>query len=94
MTSVCGVHCDKCKDFKKTCEGCEQIKGKVYWASYVGADTCPMYDCCVNKKTLAHCGKCSELPCKLYYNTQDPAISNEEHEKGIRERVEILKSLK
>lgn len=93
MTSICGVHCDECKDFNKTCPGCNEIEGKVYWTSYVGAGTCPMYDCCVNKKTFKHCGKCGELPCKLYYETQDPTVSAEKHEKGIQDRVKILRGL-
>ncbi len=93
MTSICGVVCDICKDFGANCPGCAALEGKVYWASYVGADLCPLYDCCVNGKKLLHCGKCRELPCAVYYDTRDPSVSVAEHEKGIQERVEVLRKL-
>ena len=93
MTSICGVDCSECKDFEKTCSGCSAIKGKVYWAPFAGLDVCPMYACCVDKKSLAHCGKCSELPCTLYYETRDPSVGDAEHEQGIKKRVEILAGL-
>ncbi|HWR12685.1 MAG TPA: DUF3795 domain-containing protein [Rectinemataceae bacterium] len=91
MTSVCGVICDNCKSFNAQCAGCGAIEGKVYWAPYLGSDTCPLYACCVGTMNLPHCGKCEKLPCALYYDTRDPSVSPEEHEKGIRERVDILR---
>ncbi len=93
MISICGAICNECKEYKTTCKGCNEMKGKVYWAPFVGADTCPMYDCCIQKKSLPHCGKCSQLPCKLYYDTQDPSVNYEEHKKGIMKRTKILKKL-
>jgi hypothetical protein len=50
-----------------------------------------MYGCCINEKKMNHCGECAELPCRRYYDTRDPSVSEEEHETGIRLRVEILK---
>lgn len=94
MTSICGVVCNNCRDFSTKCAGCDETEGKVYRASYVGAEICPIYDCCVSKKQLKHCGKCEELPCQLYCDTQDSSMSIEEHKKGVIERAGILKEMR
>lgn len=91
--SPCGVDCTTCKDFSKTCAGCREIKGKVYWAAYVDMEVCPEYDCSVNQKGLNHCGECPELPCSIYYECKDPSTSDEEHEKSIKDRTKVLKGL-
>lgn len=92
MISVCGVICTDCDFFKNSaCAGCEVIQGKVFWAKEVGVEACPIYDCCTGVKKLAHCGKCPDLPCEIYYDTQDPSLSEEEHISQVRQRVEILK---
>ena len=93
VLSPCGVSCDGCKDFGKSCAGCRAISGKVYWAGYVGLDICPMYKCCINEKSYEHCGHCDKLPCGIYYATQDPSTTDEEHIDGINKRVAALKEL-
>jgi len=90
MLSPCGVKCDECKDYRQTCRGCRADKGVVYWAKYVNQTICPIYDCCINQKKFEDCGPCEKLPCHIYYDTQDPATSREEHEVGIRLRVSLL----
>ena len=90
MMSPCGVNCDECKGFGITCNGCTNIEGRVYWAGFLELEVCPIYGCCVNEKNLSHCGECPELPCRIYYETQDPSTTKEEHEAGIRQRVENL----
>ena len=92
--SICGVCCSNCKDYPNNCKGCNSIKGKVYWAHYMGSDVCLIYNCCVNEKKMAHCGECLELPCNLYFDTRDPSISEELHKKEVLKRVEILKNQK
>ena len=64
-----------------------------YWKKGYGKDVCPMYDCCINEKKLPHCGKCDDLPCEIHYSMQDPSTTKEEHEAGMRERVEKLRNL-
>ena len=93
MMSPCGVDCSGCQFLNDTCSGCREVEGKVYWAVYVNADICPIYDCSINKKQYSHCGECSELPCHIYYDTQDPETTKEEHEEGVRQRVRILNDL-
>lgn len=93
MLSPCGISCGVCKDFGETCAGCRAIAGKVYWAEFVGSDTCPMYECCINEKGYEHCGHCKELPCRIYYATQDPSTTDEEHRDSIKKRVEQLKEM-
>ncbi len=90
MIQACGANCEECPSFKKECAGCEKIKGKVYWAQYIGQDICPIYKCCQDK-FLGHCGDCAELPCKMWYEIKDPSYSYEEHIQSINERVRLLK---
>jgi hypothetical protein len=92
--SVCGCDCAGCDYLKKSqCAGCSAIEGKVWWVGYVGAEVCPIYECVVKRKKLEHCGKCSEIPCRLWQELKDPSYTDAEHEAGIRERVEKLKKL-
>lgn len=90
MLSPCGVNCDECKDLNVTCKGCRFIGGQVYWAQYVNRVNCPIYDCCINQKGYEDCGKCNKLPCQIYYDTQDPSTTSEEHEAGITMRASLL----
>ncbi len=92
--SVCGVDCTSCPEFNVQCKGCNAIAGKVFWAGFMGMEVCPMYSCCTTDKKLDHCGHCSELPCKIYFDTRDPATTEEQHLEGIDKRVNTLKNLK
>ncbi|MEM0531408.1 DUF3795 domain-containing protein [Zongyangia sp. HA2173] len=91
VVSSCGIICSDCIDFGQACAGCRSLKGQVSWASYLGFQVCPLYDCCVNKKGLAGCGGCNELPCQKFYDIQDPSTTREDHLQAIRERVALLK---
>lgn len=88
--SICGVDCTECKELGVNCKGCNAIEGKVFWSAYMGLNKCPMYHCCVDDKKLHHCGKCSELPCNLYFETRDPEMTEDEHQKAISNRVNCL----
>jgi hypothetical protein len=82
--SACGLLCDECEFFNKTCQGCIEVKGSTFWAKeMMPGKTCPMYDCSVNKKGLKNCGGCAELPCKLFRDMKDPNSTEEEHQKSI-----------
>ncbi len=65
---------------------------RVYWAPYVGGEVCPIYGCCAGKG-YAHCGACEALPCRIYFETRDPSMSEAEHEAGVYERAERLRGL-
>jgi hypothetical protein len=89
--ACCGVICDGCEKYKKSCPGCNAIKGKVWWTEYTGLDTCPLYACCVEEKGLDNCGQCDRLPCEIFYQCIDPAMTKEEHEKNVNVQVENLR---
>jgi hypothetical protein len=100
--SVCGIDCtiacEECNKhneafFNNPCKGCNAMEGKLFWAKYLGLDTCPIYHCCMNEKQLKHCGQCSELPCEIHFSTKDPSMSDEQFEQSIKERVDVLKNL-
>jgi len=90
---VCGACCDNCPHYGNECVGCEAVKGKVYWAQYIGSDICPMFKC-ARDKIFNTCGDCSEIPCMLWSSIKDPEMSDEEHKKSIEERVLALKNIK
>ncbi len=92
MLNACGCDCGDCPQYKDSCDGCAEIKGRVYWAPYVGGEVCPIYGCCAGKGYV-HCGACGELPCKIYFDTRDPSVSEEQHEAGVYERAEKLRGL-
>ena len=92
LLSTCGLICDDCEYFNKTCTGCINTKGSTFWAKeMMPGKVCPLYDCSVNKKAYTGCGKCSELPCKLFLDMKDPALSDEEQTKSVEIRVERLR---
>lgn len=92
ILSPCGVNCEECSAYEKTCKGCREIAGRVWWAEYISTDICPIYKCCVNGNNSFDCGKCKQLPCKLYFDLKDPAITDEEHLVSINARTKLLKS--
>jgi hypothetical protein len=59
IESRCGILCSEC-DYKEemNCSGCTRIV-KPFWG-----DSCPVKDCCENKK-LEYCGECIDFPCDL-----------------------------
>ena len=91
MLTVCGADCETCHEYQKTCDGCQKLQGKVVWTEMIGTDTCPIYKCAVTDKKLAHCGQCKELPCHMFFDLKDPAMTDEEHLAGTKLRVARLK---
>lgn len=91
VISCCGVICSECEAYPKECKGCPEIEGKVYWLEYIGGTICDIYDCCIKKK-YAHCGQCSELPCKRYEN-DDPTKTPEENARDHQKQLEQLKKM-
>lgn len=91
--SFCGTICSDCEYYQNECKGCSGVDGRPFWIQYVEQDTCKIYDCCANKKKVAHCGKCNELPCDYYFDTVDPNITEEQRRECLKKQIEMLKSL-
>ena len=90
---ACGWKCSDCKHYFGECKGCTPIAGKVFWAAFVDeSGICPIYNCAVNQKKYTNCGACSELPCRLFYDLQDPEQSPREHRRLIDLRVQRLRA--
>jgi hypothetical protein len=93
LLSACGLRCDECEFFGKQCAGCHAIKGQTFWAMEMMPDkTCPLYQCSVNKKGYKDCGDCSELPCKMFREMKDPNSTEEEHQRMLKVRTDLLKA--
>ena len=94
MVSACGLTCTGCQFYKNPCNGCYEVKGKTFWAEELMPNKiCILYNCSINEKEYKKCGNCKELPCKKFKELKDPNITEEEHIKSIKERVDLLKSL-
>jgi len=98
--SVCGIDCAvaciECNQHEalkdNPCKGCNAAQGKIFWTQFFNMDVCPIYKC-VKEKQLAHCGKCPEIPCDIYFSTKDPSMPDDVFQKAIQDRVNILKSI-
>jgi len=90
LAAPCGIYCGECKDLGGMCKGCISHKGKPYWIAKANMVICNLYDCCVNKKQVEHCGLCIEFPCQQFKKTHDPALSPQEVEKELNARCHDL----
>jgi hypothetical protein len=90
--SCCGCKCNECDFYNISCKGCSAEIGAPYWVQYIEKNVCPIYQCCINEKSFTSCSKCNNLPCKIYYESQDPTMTEEEHNNSVLERVNILKN--
>lgn len=91
MISVCGVYCEtECKAYPHECKGCNQIKGKVSWAKFYNKTVCPIYEC-VKTRKFKTCFECDKLPCKIWHETRNPELSDEELKQEINWRISNLK---
>ncbi len=87
--SCCGTNCSVCSFYGNMCAGCNACKGKVFHAPEGGV--CQIYECSILKNGYEDCKNCAELPCAIWRATKDPALSDEEFENSILERVNNLK---
>jgi hypothetical protein len=93
--SSCGLVCNECEFFNKTCAGCHAVKGSTFWAKdMMPSKVCPLYDCAVNKNGYSNCGDCAELPCAMFVNMKDPNSTDEEHQMMLGVRAERLRLYK
>lgn len=92
VLSTCGLKCDECEFYNKTCTGCRNVKGSTFWAvEMMPSKVCPLYDCAVNQRGYNDCGECAELPCATFLQMKDPATSDEQHQQMIGVRVGLLR---
>lgn len=90
LAAACGLYCGPCEYHGNKCNGCGHEKGKPFWTTLAKVEICPLYDCCVNKKELEHCGLCGELPCAMFKEFTDPSLSPEEARKSVLSRQSEL----
>lgn len=94
VLSACGILCDECPYYSGICRGCFQAGGKPFWTDEATPDgICPLFDCSINKKGFVDCGECNDLPCRMFYELKDPAISDSEHQQSIQQRVHNLRQV-
>ena len=95
MLSICGVNCiTDCKAFQKECYGCNELQGKVPWSKYYGKKKCPIYECAQERK-LKSCGDCGLAPCRVWYETRNPKVSDKAFSADLKSRLaNLTKQLK
>ena len=89
--TVCGLECTACPLYQKDCPGCNESGGRVFHAP--AGKACPLYGCAVHKKHRTGCGGCEALPCPLWEQVRDPALSDEAFCASISERIENWKGV-
>jgi len=94
IMTVCGYSCSGCDHHKKECSGCEATQGKPFWTEYASVERCPVFDCCVNKSGLPHCGKCPDLMCERFSRFKDPDMSEEQAQTVLRQMEQDLRARK
>ena len=92
VVSLCGIVCSDCQAFDVQCAGCDTMSGVPSWMDEVDFSVCPLYACCRDEKRLTDCGRCPQLPCSLYTELKDPSLSDEEHARALRARMDALRS--
>ena len=90
----CGLLCTSCEYLEKCCQGCGHVEGKPFWTTEMKIAACPIYNCCVNEKQLEHCGWCKALPCQIFLELKDPAMSEEKFQESLKKREEDLRERK
>ena len=90
FAAACGTDCGECKFLNDKCSGCNNVEGKPFWSEAYNRDICGLFDCCVNKKKLEHCGLCEDLPCEMFLSQRDPSLSDKEFEDRLKKRQEDL----
>jgi hypothetical protein len=91
MLSKCGVNCSSdCHAYQVECDGCNELEGKVSWAQFYGKDECPIYEC-ANESGFSSCGECGQAPCKIWYDTKNPDVSDAEFEADIQSRMSNMR---
>jgi len=90
LAPACGLYCGNCEFLGDKCKGCGHEEGKPFWTEIMKMDACPLYDCCISKKDMEHCGLCDELPCGTFLSFQDPALSPEEAKQSLLKRQNDL----
>jgi hypothetical protein len=89
--TVCGLNCGDCAYVKEGCRGCNVEKGAPFWTQFAGVTVCPVYDCCVNEKRIAHCGLCKQMPCPRFTQIKDPNVTDEQELACLKARERELK---
>lgn len=60
----CGVFCEACPSYNKTCKGCgsdDKNQGRCSkWS-------CKIRNCCYNEKGLEYCIDCTQFPCRIIH---------------------------
>ena len=89
--TVCGLECAACSLHPKDCPGCNESGGQVFHSP--AGKVCPLYGCAVHKKRRTGCGGCAELPCPLWEQVRDPALSDEAFRASLSARIENWKGV-
>ena len=61
----CGVYCENCIVYKKTCKGCVETRGKPFYLKRENKDECAVWSCAYIRK-VEHCGVCDEFPSEVF----------------------------
>ena len=81
--AACGVFCEACPSFNKTCFGCiaeKKQKRKSKWG-------CKIRKCSLEKSEIGYCIYCGHFPCKIY---KEKLLKNHRGDPRFNYRFEVL----
>ena len=94
LAAPCGLYCTDCEYYPEKCAGCGYIDGKPFWVAEYGMVFCALYNCCVNRSGLEHCGECIDFPCEIFTGLADPTLNDEEAAASLEKRKNDLRRRK
>jgi hypothetical protein len=94
IENPCGYSCSDCHHRGNECAGCKPTEGKPFWIGYAGVECCPVYDCCMNERSLPHCGRCPDLMCEKFTRFRDPEMNEAEALETLAGMERVLRNRK
>lgn len=91
--ACCGADCGGCRAFPDECGGCRNTQGRVPWTGFLQLECCPIHVCCVLEQHRDHCGNCPQFPCRRFWDTKNPALTEEEFAADLEARRRNLQRM-
>jgi len=67
VAAACGCNCELCAAYQAGhCRGCGQQRGQTRRGE------CAIFQCCIVKQGLEHCGLCLDFPCQVFMSQAHP----------------------
>lgn len=73
VIAPCGIYCDVCPSYEKTCNGCGSVDPN---QKRISKWSCKIRMCCMDHQNLRYCYQCTDFPCKVLKKLQQSHPGN------------------